>query len=58
MHMHSNERKVPVHVSQRGIEERKNFIKRTNSRIYLECQINQVTGKHCKNTYFGVYLKY
>lgn len=54
--MHSNERKVPVHVSQRGIEERKNFNKRTNSRIYLECQINQV--KHCKNTYFGVYLKY
>lgn len=53
--MHSNERKVPVHVSQRGIEERKNFNKRTNSRIYLECQINQV--KHCKNTYFGVYLK-
>lgn len=52
--MHSNERKVPVHVSQRGIEERKNFNKRTNSRIYLECQINQV--KHCKNTYFGVYL--
>lgn len=56
MYMHSKERKVPVHVSQRGIEERKNFIKRTNSRIYLECQINQV--KHCKNTYFGVYLKY
>lgn len=56
MHMHSNERKVAVHVSQRGIEERKNFNKRTNSRIYLECQINQV--KHCKNTYFGVYLKY
>lgn len=42
MYMHSNERKVPVHVSQRGIEERKNFNKRTNSRIYLECQINQV----------------
>lgn len=56
MYMHSKERKVPVHVSQRGIEERKNFNKRTNSRIYLECQIKQV--KHCKNTYFGVYLKY
>lgn len=53
--MHSKERKVPVHVSQRGIEERKNFNKRTNSRIDLECQINQV--EHCKKYLFWCLFK-